>query len=125
MNLTPDQLDTLRHMLGIDTPDDRVPNPYRDYYCAAAGDVKLAELERMGAVKCTRRAGLPGVFSEYDNYVTTPAGRAAAIASHRTIRRTKAQRVYSKFLDVSDCFADLTFREFLTGPEFAQTRREA
>src|SRR5688572_23336647 len=32
--LTSEQLDTLRHMLGINTPHDRQPKPYRDYYCA-------------------------------------------------------------------------------------------
>jgi hypothetical protein len=120
LHLTPDQLHTLRHMLGINTPDDRLPKPYRDYYCAAAGDQKMVELARLGAVE-----KLPNALWSGDYYVTTPAGRAAAMASHRTIRRTKAKRVYGKFLDVKDCFADLTFKEFLTHPDFAETRRNA
>ena len=42
MNLTDEQLQTLRHMLGIDKPDEREPEPYRDYYCASRGDANLA-----------------------------------------------------------------------------------
>ena len=38
MKLTDDQLDTLRHMLGINTPNDRIPRPYRNYYCADKGE---------------------------------------------------------------------------------------
>lgn len=120
LELSAEQLHTLRHMLGINTPDDRAPRPYRDYYCAAAGDKEMAEMAAIGAVEL-----LPNAFWTGDYYVCTPAGRAAAMASHRTIRHTKAQRVYSKFLDVKDALGDLTFREFLTEPEFAQTRREA
>ena len=44
MELTTDQLQTLRHMLGIDKPDERAPEPYRDHYCASRGDAdKVAE----------------------------------------------------------------------------------
>lgn len=118
--LSPEQLDTLRHMLGINTPNHREPKPYRHYYCAAAGDRKLAELARLGAVEL-----VPNALWSGDYYVCTPAGRAAAIASHRTIRRSKGSRVYSKFLGIRDAFNDLTFREFLTDPRFADARRSA
>lgn len=120
--LTADQLHTLRHMLGINTPNDRIPRPYRDYAAVNPGDAEFAELERLGAVECYRRSS-PGY--SYDYFRCTPAGRAAAMASHRTIRRTKAQRIYSKFLDVRDALNDLTFKEFLTNPEFAESRRSA
>lgn len=120
LELTPRQLNTLRHMLGIETPNDRVPKPSRDYYCANPGDEKLAELERLGAVECYDRAA-----RGYDWFRCTAAGRIAAMASHRTIRRSKSQRVYVAFLRCKDCFADLSFREFLTHPDFADTRRAA
>lgn len=118
MNLTDDQLHTLRHMLGINTPDQKAPKPYRDYAAAVPGDLMMTELEALGAVRCYRR-------DTYHWYTTTDAGRAAAMASHRTIRRPKASRVYSAFLDVRECFEDLTFKEFLTHPQFAETRRNA
>lgn len=119
LTLTPDQLDILRHMLGINTPDDRSPKPYRDYYCANTGDANLHELQRVGAVRLYR------TIDSYEWFCCTDAGRAAAMASHRTIRRSKARRVYSKFLDLRECWPDLTFREFLTNPELRETRLSA
>ena len=122
MELTEKQLETLRHMLGINTPDDRIPKPYRNHYAASPGNEKMAELERLGAVKFI---GKNHLGSGYDFYACTDEGRLAAIMSHRTIRKKKPQRVYAKYLDVSDCFPDLTFKDFLTHPEFKQCRDEA
>ena len=119
MNLTEDQLQTLRHMLGIDKPEERAPRPYRDYYCACRGNTELAELARLGAVRRYRQC------EQYDWYTTTDAGRAAAVASHRSIRRPKPKRIYSRYLDIADVHADLTFREFLTSPAYAETRATA
>ena len=119
MHLTDEQLRTLRHMLGIDDPHMPKPKPYRDYFCANPGDKKMLELVDLGMVdKYAVQGG-------YEWFQTTDAGRAAAIASHRKIRLPKATRVYSKFLDVRDCFPDLTFHEFITDPQFAETRRAA
>lgn len=120
MVLTEKQLDTLRHMLGINTPWTAKPEPTRDYYCASPGYAEIVELERIGAVICYRRAD---DFTRYDWYCCTDSGRAAAMESHKTIRYSKAKRVYWKFLDISDSLPDLTFKQFLTNPEFAETRR--
>lgn len=119
MKLSDKQLDTLRHMLGINTPWDARPKPYRDYYCASKGDAKLAELASLGMVR------LYSTRDGYEWYCCTDAGKAAAMASHKTIRYTKAKRVYSKFLDVRDALNDLTFHEFLTHPDFKQSRDSA
>ncbi|MBX3659194.1 MAG: hypothetical protein KF740_12230 [Ramlibacter sp.] len=86
------------------------------------GDTEFVELEKVGAVERYRKAG---GGSEYDYYRCTEAGRAAAMASHRSIRLTKPQRVYAKFLDVSDALGDITFKEFLTNPEYREARRAA
>ena len=119
MNLTPAQLHTLRHMLGINTPEDRDPKPYRNHYAAGQGDQELVELERLGAVEFRgERYGLKF-------YSCTATGREAAIKSHKAIRYGKPRRVYLKFLEVSDCFCDLTFKEFLTSPEYHECRRSA
>ena len=119
MSLTPEQLRILRHMLGIETPRDRFPAPYRDYYCANPGKPALHELQALGMVR------LYSTRDGYEWWCTTDAGRAAAMASHKTIRYSKPRRTYIKWLDIKDCFADLTFREFLTHPDFAASRREA
>lgn len=113
------QGEILRHMLGIDKPDERHPKPYRNYYCANVGDVELHALAAKGLVECYSTHG------GYEWFRTTDAGRAAAFASHKTILRPKASRVYSRFLDVKDALADLTFKQFLTDPQFADLRRAA
>lgn len=120
--LTEQQLDMLRHMLGINTPEHRVPTPYRNYAAVSPGDRLFVEMEALGVVELYRRASGP---TEYDYYRCTEAGRLAAMRSHRTIRLPKSKRVYIKFLGIRDAWCELTFREFLTNPEFAQTRREA
>lgn len=117
--LSEKQLDMLRHMLGINDPWMREPEPTRDYYAANPEDEHLIELASLGMVRKYSERG------EYFWYCSTPAGRAAAIKSHRSIRYSKSKRVYGKFLDISDCFADLTFKQFLTDPQFAETRRSA
>lgn len=41
MNLNSEQLQILRHMLGIDVDDTPNPREYRDYYCASRDDPAL------------------------------------------------------------------------------------
>lgn len=119
MKLTDYQLQTLRHMLGIDDPCTRAPKPYRDNYCANPRNEHLHELARIGAVRLyAQRDG-------YEWYCTTEAGRAAAMESHKRIQWPKPKRVYSKWLDVRDALPDVTFQRFLTAPQFAETRRDA
>lgn len=115
-------LDMLRHMLGINTPEQRVPTPYRNYAAVNPGDPLFVELTALGMVERYRVAG--GDF-EYDYYRCTEAGRLAAMRSYRTIRLSKSKRVYARFLNISDAYGDLTFREFLTSPRFAEARRDA
>jgi hypothetical protein len=121
VNLTANQLHTLRHMLGINTPDDKVPKPYRNYAAVNPGDPEYVLLAELGAVEIYSARGP----SAYHYYRCTDAGQVAAMASHRTIRKTKASRVYSTFLRIHDCLPDLTFKSFLTDPKFSVTRREA
>lgn len=120
-----EQLRILRHMLGIDDARKRIA-PYRNYYCANPGDERLHELARLGAVEMYRRT-TEAEGGDYEWFTTTDAGRAAAIASQkaRYFHPKKSKRVYSAFLDVSDCLPDLTFKQFLTDPQFAETRRRA
>jgi hypothetical protein len=121
--LTAGQLDTLRHMLGINTPNDRAPNPYRNYYAANPGDTEMAALAALGMVECylfKTSDHFPGPC--YDYFRCTEAGQLAAMRSHRTIRRSRASRRYSRFLDIRDVYPDLTFSEFLTDDRFAEAR---
>lgn len=112
---------TLRHMLGIDRPNERNPKPYRDYYCACPGD---PEIEAMAALGLVERYE-PRTPSEWHWYRTTHAGREAAFASHRATVYPKAKRVYLRYLSAADAYPGLTFREFLTHARFAEDRRSA
>lgn len=116
---TPKHLRTLRHMLGINDPNKKTPEPYRDYYCANHGDPHIAELLDRDLVVMYRRD------DRYEWFRTTDIGRAAALASHKTIRNSKSRRLYSRFLDCRDAWPDLTFKQFLTDPRLAQIRRDA
>ena len=119
MDLSPAQLQIMRHMLGIDTPYTRDPVSYRNYYCAPPGDAGMQALMERGAIE---RYGEVG---SYDWFRCTEAGRLAAVASHRTIRKPKGARLYARFLDLKDCWPDLTFKRFLTDPSLRRLRQEA
>jgi hypothetical protein len=110
VDLNPQQLDCLRHMLGINRPDLDRPEPYRDYACANPGDPLFVDLARLGAVRMySKRYG-------YEWFQCTDEGRAAAIASYKTIQHSAAKRRYIRFLSLRDCCPDLTFHEFLVNP---------
>lgn len=117
--MTEEQLDTLRHMLGINISDKRDPPEYRDYACANPGDATMHALHAAGMVRMYL------VGNGYEWWTTTDAGKVAARASQRAMLKPKAARVYARFLEVSDVLPDLTFKAFLTLPEFADTRRAA
>ncbi len=124
--LSAEQLDILRHMLGINDRYAKFPKPYRNFYCASPGDPEMRELVAAGAVEMySVRAGWYAVHDGYEWFRCTDAGRQAALASHRTIRVSKSKRVYRRFLEVSDAIPGLTFRDFLVDQQFAPARSEA
>ena len=116
--LTVEELRILRHMLGIDQPHVRHPKPYRNYYSANPGDPALHALMAAGAVRLYSASG------GYESFTCTEDGRMAGIESQRTIRLPKAQRMYRAFLDLSDAWPDLTFRQFLIDPSLRRLRSE-
>lgn len=119
--LTEEDLHVLRHMLGIDDAR-KPPRPYRDHYCTWPADERLTRLEALGLVRIARD---PDLTIPYVTYSTTEAGRAAAMESAERRLIPKRKRIYSRFLDVRDACPDLTFREFLTSPDYAEARRDA
>ena len=113
------QLSTLRHMLGINTPMDKEPQPHRNYAAVSPGDAQFLEMEEAGLVE--RYSERP----PYHWYTCTEHGKALAMASHKTIRAPRSKRRYNAFLRMRDSYQELTFREFLTDPYWAQARQEA
>ena len=103
----------LRHSLGIQWAHDK---EYRDYYCACVGEDRL---ERM-ADKCLMKRGnfINGGRDRY--YFVTELGRA--VAREDIPRKTRSQLRYERFLSVCDCCPDLTFKEFITDPQYREVR---
>lgn len=117
-----EDLRILRHMLGIDDARKRDAKPYRNHYCANAGDPNLVSLVQRGLVVLSRP---PSKAIPYETYVATEDGIAIATSSARRRAWPRKRRVYDRYLDVKDVCPDLSFREFLTSAEFAETRRTA
>lgn len=130
---TAEELDTLRHMLGINTPWVKRPEPTRDYFATGAGDLKMVWLELLGAVRLYATDWPLNPSLHW--YCTTALGRAVAMASFKPYaaqhewyggrRRMQGARRYSKFLDYKECDSRLTFKKFLTQPEYAEARKAA
>lgn len=122
LSLSENQLDTLRHMLGINTPNEPHPRPTRNYATVEKGSIEFATLSSMGLIEKMDR-----VMTEfgYDYFQVTDQGRALAMESHKSIQKSKSARRYVKFLEVVDAVPDLSFREFLTDPQYERSRQEA
>lgn len=117
---TPEQLGTLRHMLGINNGRLRYVTPTRDSYFTFESDKCLTELEQMGLVYKFRG---PDLTSPYTVYKTTELGRELAVDSFKSIRWSRSKRRYANFLDAREGNPDLTFRQFLTDPMYAYMRK--
>lgn len=115
-----EHLDMLRHMLGINDPAKRRPEPYRNYAAVEPGNPRFLAMEAAGLVERYKQAG---PVSPYDYYRCTETGRLAAMRSFRGIQYNPKRRRYLAFLDLRDCRPDVTFREFLTESEYAEARR--
>ena len=117
MFLRDDQLRVLRHMLGVDNQRDKKdPVSYRNYYCTSPGNPLMNGLRHLGFVEMYRKD------ENYEWFTATETGIAAGMDSARQRRYSKARRRYLCYLHISDCYSNLTFKQFLTDPEFAETR---
>jgi hypothetical protein len=122
-NLTEKQLHWLRHMLGINDRRKKHPEPYRNYAAVNPSDPEFVEMEKLGVVRLHRPSS--GDVFVYDCWVVTDSGKKAAFKSFYARRFSKSKRKYHAFLSLRDCFDDLTFKEFLMSPEFADVRANA
>jgi hypothetical protein len=59
-------------------------------------------------------------------FYVTPAGiDFVATNSPKPPKVSRNRRRYAAFMDLTDCCPDLTFKQFLTDPNFADARRRA
>lgn len=121
---TPEELETLRHMLGINDFTRRHMESHRNHYCAGGEDVaKLDAMASRGLV--VKRSNGSPLSGGDPVYVATAEGKRLAHESRRAALLPKKKRIYLAFLRVSDAVPDLTFGRFLTSDEFAEYRRDA
>jgi len=111
-----EQLRILRHMLGLTDLYKAIPEPYRNYYCANPGNEILHELQTLGMVK------LYNICDNYEWFTATDLGKSKAIESFWKLQKPKKARRYVCFLRIRDIYNQLTFKEFLTLPEFKTHR---
>lgn len=115
--ITDDDIHTLRHSLGIAWVHDK---EFRNYFCDELPSPQMDRLVRAGLMTSGRF--VPGYGDHSMRYFhVTECGRL--LAREDIPVKSRAKRRYERFLDFSDVFPDLTFGEFLTGPEFAEARR--
>lgn len=112
--------DMLRHMLGINDPSlPWPPRCWRDYAAVEPGDPLFVHMQERGLVRLTSRAR--GPFS-FDYYATTEAGKELALSTFKAMQWSKSKRRYCGWLRISDAVPDLSFRDYLTKPEYAEHR---
>jgi hypothetical protein len=107
-----EHLKVLRHMLGINDPYMAKPESYRDYYCANIGNKTLHELKKLGMVR------LYFTCDKYEWFTTTDLGKSKAIESFWLLQKPKKARRYLCYLKIKEVNSQLTFKDFLTLPEF-------
>ncbi|WP_018875257.1 hypothetical protein [Thioalkalivibrio sp. ALJ8] len=115
----PADLHLLHHALGISDPAYPDLEPYRNHFMAGPGHSDMPGLERLEdeglMVRSTHPlAGGVWVFS------ATEEGRRIALETRPRLPKSKLR--YRRYLNVRDIDPDLTFREFLSNPEFAHCR---
>lgn len=117
-------LGILLHTLGLTDP--MTKEPYRNYFVAGPGHDDLPTIKMLcwaGFMKeHTSSGGLP--FCDKDDRLFLVTDIGISVAQKHRPKISRGQRRYRRFLSVADAWPDLTFREFLISPDFAQYRSE-
>ena len=113
-------LGILHHTLGVSNPNKPEDPPYRNHFVLGDGHSDMTVLSVMveRGLMARRCSALPGgdwVFHATDDGVR--------LALQTRPRASKRRQRYSRFLVYRDALPDLTFKEFLTSPDFAEARR--
>ena len=107
--MTAEQLGLLQHSLGVDQHGRG--RMYRNFFCAGGSDEQVCrELIDLGYMKQHRTTEMLPYF----NCSVTEAGKVAMLAeSPKPPKLTPGQQRYRKWLDVADCYPDMTFGDWL------------
>ena len=117
MEITKDELGILLHTLGL--TDKFQKESYRNYFVSPAGrhtQLKIDKLVSYGLMKQVSFCRIDVMV-----FVVTEDGKKY-VAAHRE-KPTLGQRRYHNYLELIDVFPCLTFKEFLTHPDFIEDRK--
>ena len=117
------QLHILRHSLGIG--EDGRGKPYRNHFCTGPGSKDWDDCRILSAVGMMLDKGPMKLVGGDHCFVVTDEGRKSAVNSEPLPKPSKAKRRYLYWLEVRDVWPDATFKDFLTRPEFADSRERA
>ncbi len=117
------QLHILRHSLGIG--DDGRGRPCRNHFCTGQGSKDWDDCRILSAVGLMIDKGAMSLTGGDHLFVVTDEGRKSAINTEPLTKASKAKRRYRYWLEIREVFPDATFHDFLTRPEFAESRERA
>ncbi len=103
------------HTLGL--TDIYREESYRNHFVAGKDHSDMPTLLRLCEVGMMREADPPRFLESGDRvFCVTDLGKAY-VAKHRE-RPSRAKKRYNSFLSLLDCCPDLTFKTFLTDPQY-------
>ena len=110
----------LLHTLGLDATYIQ-PFSYRNYFVANTDHADMPSLARLCEAGMMEERTPPSFLERGDRvFVATASGKI--IAHKKRKRLTKAALRYRRYLNISDSFPNLTFKQFLTHPYFKDAR---
>lgn len=121
--LSKEDLHILRHSLGLD--DTGRGKQYRNSYVLGPECPDFAKLKDLESRGLMTDHGPRKIFGGMHGFTVTPEGRAIAATPDPLTRKERGRRVYRYWLSISDCFPDSNFTDFLTKPEFSDSRQRA
>lgn len=119
LDLTPQHLHILRHSLGLD--DNGHGREYRNHYVSGPGHHSCRLLQELVTAGYMEERRSPGFLAKGDKcFYVTEKGRGVAWVPEPVLSPRK--RRWQAFTDVREALPDLSFKTFLTHPEFARYR---
>ncbi len=117
-----EQLEIMLHTLGLNDPYRK--ESYRNYFVASSGHSDLPAILWLVSLGMMVEKHAPGFLENGDRvFHVTDKGKEYCRINRE--RPSLAKRRYHMYLEVSDLDPDLTFKEFLTSPYYADARARA
>lgn len=121
--MEPKLLQILRHALGIG--EDGRGKTTRDYYCTGPESEDFDLCQILVADSYMVDQGAKASAGGMHLFTVTLFGAVAATDLSPPAKPTRGQRLYQHWLEISECYPGAKFGDFITRPEFAESRERA